>query len=199
MAKKDPVARLRLAIEAHPGLVLDDEDDAEEFAAEIGDLGKIVSAEAKNAEALVLCVYAHRKLGDFKAAHAVAKRALALVRSFETVSAAATVFRAQDKVDAACKLFEEAATLDAKDTSALMEAGKTLGGAERFAEAERCFVRILERNPKDHEAEMWGIYAGYAGCAPENEKGYIARMRRFVKAHPKDTRAAGFLRKMTGG
>ncbi len=197
--KASAARRLELAISAHPGLVIDDEDEAAEFSKEVGDLDKIVAEHKTDAATLVLCVYAHRKLGDYAEAHEVAERALAVERSFATVSAAATVFRAEGELENAWKLFEEAAERDKKDASALMEAGKCYGEAERFADAERCFAAARKRDPKNREAEMWEIYAGYAGCKPEVEKSYVVRMRRFVKANPDHEQAAGFLRRMTGG
>jgi|GEM_PF-5438457 len=196
MASAAALKRLHLAVGSHPGLVLDPDDDADEFADEVGDLGAIVKAHATDVETLVMCVYAYRKLGQFEEAHAVAATALALGRTFETVSAAATVFRAEEDVDAAGKLFDEAAAIDPTDTSALMESGKTFGQAERFADAERCFARAFERDPELAEAEMWAIYSGYAGCAGGEEKPFLARMKTFVKANPEDELAAEFLEKM---
>ena len=199
MAKDAELRRLHLVIGAHPGLVLDpDDDDPEGFAEEIGDLGKLVAKHATDAEILVMCVYAYRKLGKFAEAHATAKQALAVARTFETVSAAATVFRAEGKPDEAGALFDEAAAIDPEDTSALMESGKTFGSAERFPEAERCFAKAFERDPQNSDAEMWAIYAGYAGAASEHEAQYVKRMKKFVKAHPDDDLAAGFLERMLG-
>ncbi len=196
MASDAALTRLHLAVGAHPGLVLDPDEDADEFAKEVGDLGTIVKAHAGDAETLVMCVYAYRKLGQLEAAHAVAQAALALGRTFETVSAAATVFRAEADAEAAGKLFDEAAAIDPTDTSALMESGKTFGQAERFADAEKCFARAFERDPQLAEAEMWAIYSGYAGCVAGEEKPFLARMKKLVKANPADDLAAEFLEKM---
>jgi hypothetical protein len=112
---------------------------------------------------------------------------------------ALVVHRALDDVDAALPLFEEAAALDRDDTSAFMEAAKMLGAAERFGECEQWFARVLERQPDHEDAQMWQIYAGYAGAAPADEPKYVERMRKFVAAHPDHEQAAGFLEKMTGG
>jgi tetratricopeptide (TPR) repeat protein len=189
------LARLELLVAAHPGLVHDD-DEAEELAAEAGDLDAFADAHADNARALVLCTYLYRKTMRFDEALEVVEQALALGRTFEAVTAAATVHRALDEVDAACALFDEAARIDPNDVTALMEGAKALGGAERYAESQAWFARVLERESYNTDAQMWLIYAGYAGCADEDEPLYVERMREFCAAHPEDAVAAGFLRQM---
>jgi tetratricopeptide (TPR) repeat protein len=189
------LARLEMLVNAHPGLVLDD-DEAEEVAAEAGDLDVFADEHAANARALVLCTYLYRKTMRFDEALETAERALALGRTFDAVTAAATVHRALDEVDEACALFAEAARIDPLDTSALIEGAKTLGAAERFPECEAWFARVLERTPGNAEAEMWHIYAGYAAAEPDDEPAHVERMRQFCLAHPEDEVAAGFLRQM---
>jgi tetratricopeptide (TPR) repeat protein len=154
------LARLDLVISAHPGLVLV-ADDRAVFARECPDLDAVMKAHARDATVLFKCAWAYRKLGRFDDAHRAADRALAVERTFETLTAKATVYRAGGDVDGATALFDEAARLDPDDTSASMEAGRTFGEAGRFAEAAAAYDRVLERDPERVDARIWMTYASF--------------------------------------
>jgi len=157
--EKSALPRLRMLIAAHPGLVLR-EPERSTFAAEARDLDAVARASS-DVELLTHCVFALRKMAQFERALAIADRALAIERTFATLTAKATVHRAASEPDAAIALFDEAARLDATDLSALMEGGRTLGEVGRFGDAATWFHRAFERDTTDMAALVWREYSAY--------------------------------------
>lgn len=178
--------RLRESVAAHPGLLLVDAKRAR-FAAAIPDLAAVEAEaggdDARLAEARILVAEARRKLGQLAEAHAVIDRALAAARTTRALRAKGSIHRAAREADAAIALFAEAAELDAGDTAALMEAARTLGEVERYAESAAWFGRVVERDPANTDALLWGEYAGH--CATGDAK-HLARIREVVSKHPDD-------------
>jgi tetratricopeptide (TPR) repeat protein len=195
MADPAALAHLELLISAHPGLLLD-EDERAEFADELPDLAALVAANPDDAELLIHCAYAARKLGRFDDALAAADAALAADRTWRTVTAKATVYRAAADADRAIALFEEAAGLDPDDTAALMEGARTLGEAERFAEAAVWFERVVTRDPDRTDATLWAAYSAH--CAT-HDPAQIARVRAILAEDPDDDLAERLLELMEQG
>jgi tetratricopeptide (TPR) repeat protein len=156
----DAIARLDVVHGAHPGLVLDGEDRAA-FARECPDLDALVAAYPHDLDILVRCVFAYRKQARFEDAQRVADLAIAVAPTWQTVSAKAGVYRAAKAIEPAIALFDEASRLDPEDTAALIEGARMLGEAGRFADAAAWFARVVERDPDNDDARVWGEYAGY--------------------------------------
>ena len=184
--------RLELLLQAHPGLVLDGQE-RENFARECPDLEALIAENRADSELLFRCAWAYRKMGRFEEALRVADLALLASRSWRTVTAKATVYRAMNDVDNAIELFEEAAQLDRNDTAALMEGARTLGETGRFVDAALWFGRVLERNPGHAEARLWYEYSLFLATGAEE---HVQRVRAFAEEHPDDELARRILADM---
>ena len=99
------LSHLELLCSAHPGLVLEGDERAT-FARECPPLAPLVADRSAGAELLVYCTWALRKMGRFREAVAAGERAVAVERSWRTLTAKASVHRANDQPDLAVPLFE---------------------------------------------------------------------------------------------
>lgn len=174
--------QLRETVAAHPGLVLA-EAKRTRFAAAIPDLSAVEAAHQDEPDARLLVTQALRKLGRLADAHAMIDRGLAVARTPRALAVKASIHRAARETDAAIALYAEASALDATDTSALMEGARTLGEAERYAESADWFGKVVERDPANTDAFLWGEYAGH--CATGDAK-HVERIRAVVSKHPDD-------------
>jgi tetratricopeptide (TPR) repeat protein len=182
------VLRIQKAVGDHPGLVLEGEDRTA-FLQESAGLDQVVRTVGLDEESLVWCTWALRKLGRFAEAHDVVDRALGRARGWKAVTAKASVFRAQGRVDDALALYEEAAALDPTDTSAMTEAAQTLGEAGRHQEAAGWFGRAHARDPRRTDALVWMEYALFLG---DRDPARTERVRALVEREP-DLPAAKYL------
>lgn len=178
--------QLRAIVAAHPGILLG-EAKRERLLAALPDLSAVEAAHAGDADALaearLLVAQLHRKVGRLDEAHAIIDRALALSRAPRAVAVKGSIHRAARQTDAAIALYAEAAALDATDTSALMEGARALGEAERYTESSAWFGKVVERDPANTDAFLWGEYAGH--CATGDAK-HLERIRAVVSKHPDD-------------
>jgi tetratricopeptide (TPR) repeat protein len=174
------VRQLQRAIAEHPGLVLEGPDRTAFLGAAAG-LEVLVRSVGLDEEALVLCAWGLRKLGRFPEAHDAADRALARGRTWKAVTAKASVFRAQGRVDEAVALYAEGAALEPSDTSAMTEAAQTLGEAGRHAEAAGWFGRAADRDPRRTDARAWQEYALFLG---DRDPARVARVRALAEREP---------------
>jgi tetratricopeptide (TPR) repeat protein len=188
------VAHLSMLVSAHPGLVLRGEERAT-FERECPDLETIAAASSANAEALIQCAWAYRKLAKFDHARRMADAAIAADRSWKSLTAKASVCRAMGDVNPAIALFDEAATLDPTDTSALMEGARTLGEAERLEDAAIWFGRVVDRDASNTEALLWREYCLH--CLTKSPK-HVDNVRAVLKGDPHNGVAAELLGYMTG-
>jgi tetratricopeptide (TPR) repeat protein len=182
------VDRIRRAVAAHPGLVLEGEERTL-FLQESAGLELAVKTVGLDQESLVWCAWALRKLGRFPEAHDVADRALAQGRTWKVLTAKASVYRAQGRVEDAVALYEEAAALDPSDTSAMTEAAQTLGEAGRTADAAAWFGRAADRDPRRTDARAWQEYALFQA---DRDPARVERVRAIAEREP-DNAAAKYL------
>lgn len=141
-------AALRETLADYDGLELEDDERAA-LRDQLPGLGAICSAHLHDAGVQAACARAHRKLGELDGAEACATRAVALERTFDTLTALATVYRVQQRPDEALRLFDEVSRLDPEDTTSLAEGGDVLRFTGRFAEAATRYEEALRRDP-DH-------------------------------------------------
>ena len=146
-------ATLREVLADHDGLVLED-DERDELREELGELAEIRAAHPNDATVQACCARAYRKLGELDDAEACARRAVALERSFDTLTALAAVYRVEGNVDEAVELFDEVSRLDPDDTTSLAEGGDVLRFASRFAEAAKRYEEALRRDPSHGWAQV---------------------------------------------
>jgi tetratricopeptide (TPR) repeat protein len=172
--------RIRLAVGAHPGLVLEGEDRTA-FLQESAGLDLAVRTVGLDEESLIYCTWALRKLSRFPEAHDTIDRALGRQRTWKAVTAKATVFRAQGQVEPALALYDEATHLDPDDTSAMTEAAQTLGEVGRNADAAAWFARAYARDPRRTDALVWMEYALFQG---DRDPARVERVRELVEREP---------------
>lgn len=141
-------ADLREVLAEFDGLELDDEAQ-KELREALPDLGSLRAVYPNDAGVLAACARAYRKLGALADAEACALGAVSLDRSFDTLTALATVHRVLSRTDDAVALFDEVSCLDPEDTTSLAEGGDVLRFVGRFAEAAARYEEALRRDP-DH-------------------------------------------------
>ena len=187
------LSHLELLCSAHPGLVLEGDERAT-FARECPPLAPLVADRSAGAELLVYCTWALRKMGRFREAVAAGERAVAVERSWRTLTAKASVHRANDQPDLAVPLFEEAARLDPSDTAALMEGARTLGEAGRFVDAAQWFGRVVKRDPERTDARVWAAYSAFCGS---KDLAHVKVVRDIIRDDPDDDLAKRLFAEMT--
>ena len=187
------LSHLQLLCSAHPGLVLEGDERAT-FARECPPLAPVVADRAAGAELLVHCTWALRKMGRFREAVAAGERAVAVERSWRTLTAKASVHRANDQPELAVPLFDEAARLDPTDTAALMEGARTLGEAGRFMDAAQWFGRVVDRDPDRTDARVWGAYSAFCGS---KDPAHVKVVRDVIRKEPDDDLAKRLFAEMT--
>ena len=139
---------LRETLAEYDGLRLE-EDERAALRDRLPELAAIRAAHPDDLGVQAVCARAYRKLGELDDAEACAERAVALERTFDTLTALATVHRVRKRSEEAVLLFDEVSRLDPADTTSLAEGGDVLRFVGRYAEAATRYEEALRRDP-DH-------------------------------------------------
>lgn len=133
-------------------------------------------------------------MGNLREAIAAGERAVAVEHSWRTLTAKASVHRANDQPELAVPLFDGAARLDPTDTAALMQGARTLGEAGRFMGAAKWFSRVVERDSHRTDARVWRAYSAFCGS---KDPRHVKVVRDGIRKEPDDDLAKRLFAEMT--